>query len=55
MDKFEYQEDDLLLGDSQCDLCVYFDKSKNNCKLIGEIPQEILSDDITCEKFEYEE
>lgn len=55
MDRFEYEEGDLEFGDSQCSLCIHFNIVEMTCDLIGNISPEILSDEITCNKFEYEE
>lgn len=55
MNRFEYEEDDLSIGESQCNLCIHFISKTCKCNLIGAIPDEILSDDVTCQHFEYEE
>jgi hypothetical protein len=55
MNRFEYEYGDLEFGDSQCSLCVYFNINNRTCELIGNISPKILSDEITCNKFEYEE
>lgn len=53
--RFLYTEGDVEIGDSQCSLCIHFKKEQSECDLIGVIPRDILLDDTTCQKFEYED
>lgn len=55
MERFEYEDGDLEFGESQCSLCIHFNIIEMTCNLLGNISPEILSDEITCDKFEYEE
>lgn len=55
MERFEYEEGDLEFGDSQCSLCIHFNFGDMTCELLGNISSEILSDEVTCNKFEYED
>lgn len=55
MNRFEYEEGDLEFDDSQCSLCIYYNQSEKKCRLFGNIPPEIISDEVTCDKFEYKD
>ena len=54
-EKYTYYEGDIEFGDSQCSLCKYFEIEKQQCSKIGKISKEILSDNETCELFDYDE
>jgi len=49
-EKFTYNEGDLIIADTQCDLCKYNNnENKNVCiKFQNGKPEEILSDDTLC-------
>lgn len=48
-DKFNYNEGDILISDSQCDLCVYrIEGDCEKCQKYEKKLPEVLTNDVLC-------
>lgn len=52
MSKYSYDENEMIVSDSQCDLCEYQEKnSQESCEKFKIKPEKVLSNEIVCPFF----
>jgi len=50
-DRFTYYEGEMLIGDTQCDLCKHKTDDNYGCAKFGKAPQEVLKNEFRCKEF----
>jgi len=56
MGRFDWEEGELKIGNSQCDFCIFKNiQNQRQCKKYEEKPEVVLKDEIRCEHLAYEE
>ena len=52
MSKFSYEDNEIKIAKYQCDFCEHKDSnSEHGCTILGEAPNNVLTNKIACTKF----